>query len=75
MLQEMSQDMSCESAAVPVSEIASNRVAGIEPLAVTKIRAQKSRATPSLVPITDPARVRRKSPQPFRPPSTRVGLM
>ena len=76
MLQEMSQDMSCESAAVPVSEIVSNRVAGIEPLAVTKIRAQKPRTTPNVVPMnSDPTRVRRKSPQPFRPPSTRVGLM
>ena len=47
-----------------------------EPLPLEKIRAQKHRATPSLFPATpDPARVRRKDPQPFRPASPRVGLM
>jgi hypothetical protein len=48
--------------------------AKFDPLPITRIRAQKSR-TASLLPAPDPARVRRKSPQPVRPTSTRMGLM
>jgi hypothetical protein len=76
MSQDMSRGPSCEPATVPVSAIGTNGKARIEPLTVTRIRAQKPRATPGFVPMNpDPTRVRRKSPQPFRPPSTRVGLM
>jgi hypothetical protein len=73
---EMSQEMFREPQADSVSANGSNVVARIEPFAVTRIRAQKTRPTPSLVPTNpDPAHVRRKSPQPFRPASTRMGLM
>jgi len=68
----MCRDMRCDPPSHSVPARGGNGAERFEPLPMEKISAQK----PSLLPATpDPARVRRKYPQPFRPPATRLGLM